>query len=140
MVRFFGPFCVLIIFPLICSLPNHQEKDLYLTDVEKGGAYIVELENESKDNSVHKLVELENKINAKKRDFKLLDLDNEGNYKKIEYKRIYKRKLEGDSAPMYTEKKMKMKNIIRFDNTVNKKVDKEIYGKEDEFRTVGLLK
>ena len=121
-------------------MPNPKEKDLYLTEIEKGGAYIVELENEAKNNSVHKLVELENEINAKKRDFKLLDLDNEGNYKKIEYKRTNTRKLERDSAPLYVGKKMKMKNIIRFDNAVNKKVDKKIYGKEDGFRTVGLLK
>ena len=41
---------------------------------------------------------------------------------------------------MYVGKKMKRKNIIRFDNAVNKKVDKKMYGKEDEFKTVGLLK
>ena len=94
MTWFLGPYCVLLsIFSLSCSLPNSKEKDLYLTEIEKGGAYIVELENEARNNSVHKLVELENQINTKKRDFKVLELDNEGNYKKSEYKRMYKKKV-----------------------------------------------
>ena len=53
---------------------------------------------------------------------------------------MYTRNLDEDSAPMYVKKQMKMKNIIRLDNAVSKKLNKEMYGKEDEFRTVGLLK
>ena len=53
---------------------------------------------------------------------------------------MYTRNLGEDSAPMYVKKQMKMKNIIRLDNAESKKVNKEMYGGKNEFRTVGLLK